>query len=134
MCGKKKEIERYIIIPNNNMQPTKKLISDKVIEKDKINHDQIFRKRKMLQKSKRQRKESNNRKRNDREKNFLDCFAQLSIANYRLSINDYQLSNSSYFSTNKSVLLDYKINVSKFENIVILTNNMLLFMLSSIIH
>lgn len=108
MCGKKKEIERYIIIPNNNMQPTEKLISDKVIEKDKINHDQIFRKRKMLQKSKRQRKESNNRKRNDREKNFLDCFAQLSIANYRLSINDYQLSNSSYFSSNKSVPLIIK--------------------------
>lgn len=39
MYGKKKEIERYIIIPNNNMQPTEKLISDKVIEKDKINDD-----------------------------------------------------------------------------------------------
>lgn len=39
MYGKKKEIERYIIIPNNNMQLTEKLISDKVIEKDKINHD-----------------------------------------------------------------------------------------------
>lgn len=52
----KKEIERYIIIPNNNMRLTKKLVSDKIIEKDKINHDQIFRRREMLQKSKKQRK------------------------------------------------------------------------------
>lgn len=33
----KKEGNRKIY--NNNMQPTEKLISDKVIEKDKINHD-----------------------------------------------------------------------------------------------
>lgn len=93
MCGKKKEIERYIIIPNNNMQPTEKLISDKVIEKDKINHDQIFRKRKMLQKSKRQRKESNNRKRNSviEKKNF-----QIVLHNYRLQIIDYRLTITNY--------------------------------------
>lgn len=31
MYRKKKEIERYIIIPNNNMQLTEKLIRDEVI-------------------------------------------------------------------------------------------------------
>lgn len=38
------------------MRLTKKLVSDKIIEKDKINHNQIFRRREMLQKSKKQRK------------------------------------------------------------------------------
>lgn len=36
------------------MQLTEKLISNEVIEKNKINHDQIFRRKEMLQKSKKQ--------------------------------------------------------------------------------
>lgn len=51
--GKRRK-SKDIIISNNNMQLTEKLISNEVIEKNKINHDQIFRRKEMLQKSKKQ--------------------------------------------------------------------------------